>query len=130
MRVGVRRQFVLLKLWAIVSSGATVLAAVSGFTQVPSQRFEEITVERLNVVDADGTLRLVLSNKDRMHPGVMDGKTINRPRPVAGMLFFNDEGDEVGGLVVSGQLKNGERRASALLAFDQLKKSVAAVDKA
>ncbi|MFN8062224.1 MAG: hypothetical protein U0Q12_23940 [Vicinamibacterales bacterium] len=121
MRVGVRRQFVLLKLWAIVSSGATVLAAVSGFTQVPSQRFEEITVERLNVVDADGTLRVVLSNKDRMHPGVMDGKTINRPRPVAGMLFFNDEGDEVGGLVVSGQLKNGERRASALLAFDQLK---------
>jgi hypothetical protein len=56
-----------------------------------------------------------------MHPGVMDGKTINRPRPVAGLLFFNDEGDEVGGLAVTGQVTNGQRRANAIFAFDQLK---------
>jgi len=72
-------------------------------------------------VDADGTLRMVLSNKDRMHPGVLDGKTIDRPRPVAGMLFFNDEGDEVGGLTYSGREQGGERRASSGIAFDQLK---------
>jgi hypothetical protein len=35
-----------------------------------TQRIDELTVQRLNVVDANGTLRLVLSNKDRMHPGV------------------------------------------------------------
>ena len=77
-------------------------------------------MQRLNVVDANGTLRFVLSNKDRMHPGVMDGVTINRPRPVAGMLFFNDEGDEVGGLTYTGTDDNG-RRANAGLMFDQLK---------
>jgi hypothetical protein len=55
-----------------------------------------------------------------MHPGVMDGVTINRPRPVAGMLFFNDEGDEVGGLTFTGTDDNG-RRANAGLMFDQLK---------
>ena len=77
-------------------------------------------MQRLNVVDANGTLRFVLSNKDRMHPGVMDGVTINRPRPVAGMLFFNDEGDEVGGLTFTGTDDNG-RRASSGLMFDQLK---------
>ena len=77
-------------------------------------------MQRLNVVDANGTLRFVLSNKDRMHPGVMDGITINRPRPVAGMLFFNDEGDEVGGLTYTGTDDNG-RRANAGLMFDQLK---------
>ena len=43
--------------------------------------------------DADGTLRLVVSNKDRMHPGVMDGIVMDRPRPVAGMIFFNEQGD-------------------------------------
>jgi hypothetical protein len=84
----------------------------------------------LNVVDANGTLRFVLSNKDRMHPGVMDGVTINRPRPVAGMLFFNDEGDEVGGLTYTGSddlspeaLAKGDngRRANAGIMFDQLK---------
>src|SRR3954453_7179422 len=85
------------------------------------QRIEELTVQRLNVVDANGTLRMVISNKDRMHPGVLDGKTIDRPRPVAGMLFFNDEGDEVGGLTYTGRESNGTRRADAGLMFDQLK---------
>jgi hypothetical protein len=40
---------------------------------------------------------------------------------VAGLIFFNDEGDEVGGLAYSGTERGGERRASAQLAFDQLK---------
>jgi hypothetical protein len=95
--------------------------SVTAFTQsTNTQRIDELTVQRLNVVDANGTLRFVLSNKDRMHPGVMDGVTINRPRPVAGMLFFNDEGDEVGGLTYTGTDDNG-RRANAGLMFDQLK---------
>jgi hypothetical protein len=58
-----------------------------------------------------GTLRMVISNKDRMHPGVIDGKVIDRPRPVAGMLFSNDEGDEVGGLTYTGRVKDGVRAA-------------------
>ena len=71
-------------------------------------------------MDADGTLRMVISNKDRMHPGVMDGVTIERPRPVAGMLFFNDEGDEVGGLTYTGRTGEKTRRANAGIMFDQL----------
>ncbi len=85
------------------------------------QRFGEITVERLNVVDANGTLRLVISNKDRMHPGVLDGKTIERPRPVAGLLFFNDRGDEVGGLTFTGQEIDGRGQANAGIMFDQFR---------
>jgi hypothetical protein len=85
------------------------------------QRITELTVERINVVDGNGTLRMVLSNKDRMHPGVMDGKMINRPRPVAGLLFFNDGGDEVGGLTFTGQEMNGQATATAGLMFDQWK---------
>jgi hypothetical protein len=37
------------------------------------------------------------------------------------LIFFNDEGDEVGGLSYSGEERNGQRRAHAQLAFDQLK---------
>ena len=51
----------------------------------------------------------------------MDGVVIDRPRPVAGMIFFNDQGDEVGSLTFTGQEKDGERRANAGLMFDQLK---------
>ena len=121
MTMSLRRQLRLLQAYAAISFGALVLLSLTAFSQAPApQKIDELTVQRLNVVDANGTLRFVLSNKDRMHPGVMDGVTINRPRPVAGMLFFNDEGDEVGGLTFTGTDDNG-RRANAGLMFDQLK---------
>jgi len=111
-----------LRLYLVVSSLTLVVLTTAAFRQAAaSQNLGEITVERINVVDANGTLRLVISNKDRMHPGVMDGKVIDRPRPVAGLLFFNDEGDEVGGLTITGQQRDGVRRANAGLMFDQLK---------
>ena len=111
-----------LRIYVVVSSLALVFLTTAALRQAGRpQNLGEITVERINVVDANGTLRLVISNKDRMHPGVMDGKVMDRPRPVAGLLFFNDEGDEVGGLTITGQVRDGARRASAGLMFDQLK---------
>jgi len=121
MTFSIRRQLRILQVYAGISFAILAFLFVTAFTQSNAQqRIDELTVQRLNVVDANGTLRFVLSNKDRMHPGVMDGVTINRPRPVAGMLFFNDEGDEVGGLTYSGTDDNG-RRANAGIMFDQLK---------
>jgi len=111
-----------LRIYVVVSSLALVFLTTAALRQAGRpQNLGEITVERINVVDANGTLRLVIANKDRMHPGVMDGKVMDRPRPVAGLLFFNDEGDEVGGLTITGQVRDGARRASAGLMFDQLK---------
>jgi len=122
MRHSLRRQFLLLRAYAISSSLILIVLAAAAFRQASAAKSSgEITVERLNVVDADGTLRMVLAGKDRMHPGVMDGVTIDRPRPVAGMLFFNDEGDEVGGLTYTGRVAGGPGRANAGLMFDQLK---------
>ena len=111
-----------LRIYVVVSSLALVFLTTAALRQAGRpQNLGEITVERINVVDANGTLRLVIAKKDRMHPGVMDGKVMDRPRPVAGLLFFNDEGDEVGGLTITGQVRDGARRASAGLMFDQLK---------
>jgi hypothetical protein len=116
-----RRTVRALQAYAGGASIALVALASMGLSQSTSQRVDELTVQRLNVVDANGTLRLVLSNKDRMHPGVMDGRTIDRPRPVAGLLFFNDVGDEVGGLTFTGQEMKGQGAANAGLMFDQWK---------
>ena len=122
MRQSLRRQLRFLRLYAVANTLVMIVLATSAFRQAaPPQKFGEVTVERLNVVDADGTLRLVISNKDRMHPGQMDGKVIVRPRPVAGLLFFNEEGDEVGGLTFTGREVNGMRRANAGIMFDQYK---------
>jgi len=122
MKRNIRRRVRALQAYAGGASLAFVVLAAAAFMQSGnSQRLDELTVQRLNVVDANGTLRLVISNKDRMHPGVIDGKMMNRPRPVAGLLFFNDVGDEVGGLVFSGQEPNGRGRANSSLTLDQWK---------
>ena len=118
----IRRELRLLRAYVIITPLVLAGLSAAAFRQdKPSATFGEITVERMNVVDADGTLRLVISNKDRMHPGVLDGKTIDRPRPVAGLLFFNERGDEVGGLTFTGREVDGKPQANAGIMFDQFR---------
>lgn len=121
MTRAIRRQLHLLHAYVVTSLLVFVVLTASAFRQpAKPQNLGEITAERINIVDADGTLRLVISNKDRMHPGIIGGKTIERERPYAGLIFFNDQGDEAGGLTLRGREQNGQRVASAGLMFDQL----------
>ena len=122
MTRSLRRQLRLLRAYALITSLSLAGLCAAAFRQAGTRQiFGEITVERINVVDANGTLRLVISNKDRMHPGIVDGKTIDRPRPVAGLLFFNERGDEVGGLTFTGQEIDGKPQANAGMMFDQFR---------
>lgn len=92
---------------------STVFAVIllSGAT-VHRTQFDEIQVHRIDVVEPDGTLRMVISNKDRLPPVIVKGKEhpeFGEPRPQAGMLFYNDEGSENGGLIFGGrQNEKGE----------------------
>src|SRR3954469_13695020 len=67
------------------------------------QQMDEIDVHRINVRERDGTLRMVISNHERL-PGVIVQRKESpaADRPYAGMLFYNDEGTENGGLVFGG----------------------------
>jgi hypothetical protein len=115
----IRRQLLFLHAYALATTLILAALAASAFMQAARPQ-SEITAERINIVDADGTLRLVISNKDRMHPGVIGGKVLQRPRPYAGFLFFNDQGDEAGGMTLTARDANGRREADAGLMFDQL----------
>jgi hypothetical protein len=63
------------------------------------ENFEEINVKRINILENDGTIRMVISNKEKQHSGRMDGKDWEKRERPSGMIFFNDEGDECGGLI-------------------------------
>ena len=71
-------------------------------------KFQEIDVERINVVEKDGTLKLVISNGERQHPGMADGKDLPQRERPAGMIFFNGAGDECGGLVYEANKKEAD----------------------
>jgi hypothetical protein len=110
------KQVKILKIYAIMLT--VILLAFIGYTLTSnSGHYKELTAERINIVEKTGKIRMVISNKELQHPGRMDDKDLpKRDRP-AGMIFFNDEGDEDGGLVYDGD-KNG---ASMTYSFDQYK---------
>jgi hypothetical protein len=96
----------LIKLLVVYSTVLTTLLAANalpGSASANVHDLDEINVHRINVREPDGTLRLVIANHARL-PGVtVRGKeSPPKDRPYAGMLFYNDEGSENGGLVFGG----------------------------
>jgi len=112
----------LLVIYSTVVTTALTAFTIAGYAKPRIQRLDEIDVHRINVREADGTLRMVISNHDRL-PGVIVRGKENPPidRPYAGMLFYNDEGTENGGLVFGGHRDaNGEVIDSGVsLSFDR-----------
>jgi hypothetical protein len=97
------------------------LTVITGLSGTRKASFEEIDVQRINVVEPDGTIRLVLSSRT-LFPGlIFEGKEYAHPnRRTAGILFFNDEGTEQGGVTFGGATEaNGEVSAYGHLSFDQ-----------
>lgn len=94
-------------------------------TEKPPSAPNEISVERLNIVDPDGKLLIAISNKQRIPGPVVSGKSY--PPSVsdgrgntAGMIFFNEAGDEMGGLVFnSWRRPDGKIAGLGHLSFDR-----------
>lgn len=90
----------------LYASVLTILLAVlifSGAAPSKSAHFDEITVQRINVVEPDGTLRMVISDHAKLPGIIVRGKEQAFDRPQAGMLFYNEEGSENGGLIFGGR---------------------------
>jgi hypothetical protein len=111
---------------------AAALAAIVTLTGAKSplrhETFDEITVGRINIVEPDGTKRLIIANKAQF-PGLFkQGKEIARPdrRDFAGMLFINEEGTENGGLIQKGSIGADGKISSGLsLTFDRFRQDQA-----
>jgi hypothetical protein len=96
------------------------LTLASADPQPKVTTFDEINVQRLNIVEPNGRYRLVLANGARFPGLFMDGREYrHHSRSGGGMWFYNDDGDEVGGLTYRSDASN--RSASASLMFDQYK---------
>jgi len=105
-----------------VMGAAAPTALVMADSGPPKAAFDEISVKRINIVEPDGKYRLVLANSDRFPGLFMEGREYkHHSRDGGGMLFFNDEGDEVGGLTFGSKTVGENRRASGSLMFDQYK---------
>ena len=109
-----------LKAYAVAATACFALLFLTAFqTAQQKQRFTEIDVERINVVQPDGKLALVIANPQRMPGGILKGKELPQKREAGGIIFFNKEGTESGGLIHGGEEKAQGYEAGAIFTFDQ-----------
>src|SRR5215467_3457634 len=122
-----------LKRYAVVMTALLVVTATAAFTRSAHEKFTEIDVERINVVEPDGHYRMVISNRPRSIGPIYKGEPFGYKgggRP--GIIFFNDEGTENGGLTFTGsscadsvavtagrRCAKGDYSASTHMSFDQ-----------
>ncbi|TEW69539.1 hypothetical protein E2R65_02245 [Mucilaginibacter phyllosphaerae] len=122
--VKMQKDLSFLKWYAGILTTLLVAAVSFAFTQKSKvARFEEISAERINIVEKTGALRMVISNKSRSPEVLAYGKGLTPPIPGGtrpGLIFFNDEGTENGGLVFMGHKDStGRYSATGHLSFDQ-----------
>lgn len=83
--------------------------------------FDRIRAHRIDLIEPDGTERLILSDRTDFPGSFYHRKEISRPdrSDAAGMLFLDDEGTEDGGLIYDGDLLQGKPSSHGHLSFDQ-----------
>jgi hypothetical protein len=87
----------------------------------PNASFDQITAHRINIIEPDGTMRMVISDKAEFPGAYYMGKEYPRTdRDVTGMLFNDEEGTENGGLIFGGKKdKDGTTHSWGHLSFDE-----------
>lgn len=100
----------------LVSVAATVI-----FLAFNGKYDKILTVERLNIIEPNGKLRMVLSNSAASPGNLFYGKEFITGGDRSGMIFYNDEETECGGLVFDGRKDSITNKSTAFghLSFDQ-----------
>lgn len=118
-----KKELVFLRAFAAATVIGMVFITTIAFTKSDNQRFSEIDVERINIIEKDGTVKLIITNVDRFPTGEgksTNGRITNELRKKrAGMLFFNEEGIECGGFIYDGKKNENGHSSGLSLTYDQ-----------
>ena len=115
-----QKELRVLRTYVFASTTLFAVLSLAAFSRDGEKtRFAEIDVQRINVIEKDGTLRLVISNATRSPAPVSKGKVFGKPGGRPGLIFYNDEGGENGGLGFAGRLENSKVNSFGSLTFDQ-----------
>ncbi|WP_279361518.1 hypothetical protein [Xanthomonas sacchari] len=117
-----RRQNRILKALLVVALAMPLMFMVMGArSPVHREVFSEIDVNRINIVNDDGSKSMVLAARGFLPDPVTDGRVAESDRSkMPGMLFYNGVGDEVGGLIYDGYMdKDGKPNAGVHLSMDR-----------
>jgi hypothetical protein len=116
------RKINFLTAYAVLSALVISFFTLSSFSNKDkTEQFEELIVKKITVIGEDNLPRMVLSNETRQHSGRMNGKEWEKRERPSGLIFFNNEGDECGGLVFQTKEKDGKIISGMSFTMDNYK---------
>jgi hypothetical protein len=122
MNKKLERKINFLTAYAVLSAIIISFFALSSFSQKDkNEKLDELTVKKITVIGEDNLPRMVLSNETRQHPGRMNGKEWEKRERPSGIIFFNNQGDECGGLVFQTKEKDGKIISGMSFTMDNYK---------
>ena len=117
------RELVFLRTYALATAVGVILIAIYALSGKPgSQQFTEIDVERINIVEKDGTVKMIITNVERFPTGsdsINERPTNESRKKRSGMLFFNEDGIECGGFIFDGQRTESGHSSGLSLTYDK-----------
>lgn len=116
------KELFFLRAFAIATFFGMFVITTTGFKNYGNQKFSEIDVERINIVEKDGTVKMIITNVERFPSGndEINSRPTNEDRKKrSGMLFFNEDGIECGGFIYDGQKSENGHRSGLSLTYDQ-----------
>ncbi len=117
---GLRSELIRLRI-AIAVLALGLLGSLFWIWQANPSQPRVLSVERLDIVEPDGELAMVLSSSAHAPLPVIDGHSIAsaEERDSPALIFYDGKGDEVGGILMSNEEFEGGYRAGRHLSFDQ-----------
>jgi hypothetical protein len=116
------KELVFLRTFAVAMVIGMVFIVVWAMKKSENRKFGEIDVERINIVEKDGTVKLIITNIERFPTGqdkINDRPTNETRKKRSGMLFFNEDGIECGGFIYDGQKTEDGHSSGMSLTYDQ-----------
>lgn len=108
--------------YAVISTLFISFFALSSFDNKNKvESFDEIITKKITIIGENNIPRMVLSNENRQHSGRMNGKDWPKRERPSGIIFFNNQGDECGGLVYQAKEKDGKLTSGMSFTMDNYK---------
>ncbi|HAL52067.1 MAG TPA: hypothetical protein DCP78_07540, partial [Sphingobacterium sp.] len=85
-------------LTALILSNIVLMACVVYFFL---NNKHSLSAERIDIKDRSGNNRVVIANTDNIPQPISKGKTYKRAYAPAGLIFYDKNGDERGGLAIT-----------------------------
>ena len=122
-RRSIRRELGVLRVYAFLSTVAASIFLV-GAIQAKNASFDTLTVHRINVMDREGKLAMILTDHDDFPLPIVNGKAVKRQsgNDENGIVFYNQLGNEQGALIWDGRdAKDGTFKSETTLSYDSVR---------